>query len=699
MGRFVPVSEEKRLITIEDVTKIKQVEEPRISPDGQWIAYVLQTPNTLKKGYDTNIYVVATSGGEPLQVTRSGKDYSPVWSPDSSQLAFVSTRDEKPQIYILPMNSPGEPRALTTHANGAFAPAWSPDGKTMAYLSRMNSTELEDEDNGKKPEAPKDELEGKHRKERKSEDEKKRFDPREIERIPYRQGTSFMDDRESHIYLMSTAEELKDDAAKPRRLTNANTSYSPPQWSKSGRHLVTTRSWNPEADENWQYSNIYLIEVESGVERRLKDDGFSYFAAIPSYDGDWLVCVRTPVGSTDALTRLTVVPLEGSGDFVDLNMEYSRPPADFNWLEDGTIMATMLTTGRVEVHKIDPKTKTFTPVVSDEQSIWVADFSQSGDVAYVSCATMGHIDELFYKPADDAPRQMTNANTEFLNEVQVMETHDFWFKNPQGQDIQGWYILPPNFEQGKKYPLALNIHGGPHVMWTPSHRAMWHEWQVHAAAGYVVFFTNPRGSDGYGQEHMAAIHGNWGKVTMDDIMAGVDALIAEGFIDESRMAITGGSFGGYMTAWIIGHSDRFASAVSQRGVYNIASFYGTSDVPILMSSEFDAEPWQDYAKYWQHSPLAYAHNIKTPTLIIHSENDFRVPISDGEQLFAWIRRATDTPVKMVRFPREGHELSRSGEPQHRIQRLTEMVNWFDKYCQPEKAQQPEPVTESADDDD
>ena len=695
----MPVSDEKRLITIEDVTKIKQVEEPRISADGQWIAYVLQTPNAMKKGYDTNIYVVSTSGGEPIQVTRSGKDYSPVWSPDNSQLAFVSTRDEKPQIYILPMNSPGEPRALTSHANGAFAPAWSPDGKTMAYLSRMNKAEREDEDNGKKPEPPKDELEGKHRKERQSEDEKKRFDPRQIERIPYRQGTAFMDDRESHIYLMPTAEGLKDDEAKPRRLTNADTSYAPPQWSKSGRHIVTTRSWNPEADENWQYSNIYLIEVESGVERRLKDDDFGYYGAIPSYDGDWLLCVRSPVGETDALTRLTVVPLEGSGDFVDLNMEFSRPPADYNWLADGTIMATMLTTGRVEVHKIDPKTRTFTPVVSDEQSIWVADFSKSGDVAYVSCATSSHIDELFFKPTNDKPEQITNANTEFLNEVQVMETHDFWFKNPQGQDIQGWYILPPNFEQGKKYPLALNIHGGPHVMWTPSHRAMWHEWQVHAAAGYVVFFTNPRGSDGYGQEHMAAIHGNWGEVTMDDIMAGVDALIAEGFVDEKRMAITGGSFGGYMTTWIIGHTDRFASAVSQRGVYNIASFYGTSDVPILMSSEFDAEPWEDYANYWKHSPLAYAHNIKTPTLIIHSENDFRVPIADGEQLFAWIRRATDTPVKMVRFPREGHELSRSGEPNHRIQRLTEMVNWFDKYCQPEKAQQPEPVAASAEDDD
>jgi dipeptidyl aminopeptidase/acylaminoacyl peptidase len=299
---------------------------------------------------------------------------------------------------------------------------------------------------------------------------------------------------------------------------------------------------------------------------------------------------------------------------------------------------------------------------------------------------------------DSSNKQLTDVNQKFIDEVQVQETHEIWFENPDGQKIQGWYILPPNYEAGKKYPLALNIHGGPHVMWTPSAPAIWHEWQVHAAAGYVVFFCNPRGSNGYGQTFLSAIRSNWGKVTMDDVMAGVDAMIAKGVIDESRMAITGGSFGGYMTAWIIGNSHRFASAVSQRGVYNVASFYGTSDVPRLMSAEFEAEPWEDPQKFWQHSPLAYAHNITTPTLIIHSENDFRVPIEQGEQLFAWIRRATNTPVKMLRYPREGHELSRSGEPDHRMSRLREMQKWFDTYCQPEKLQSPESVSTDEDDD-
>src|SRR5688572_8323970 len=201
-GRHLPVTAEKRLITVEDINKIKNINEPQISPDGKWIAYVLQTVNLMKRGYDNHIYIVSTAGGEPIQITRSGKDASPVWSPDSTRMAFVSTRNEKPQIFILPVNRPGEPRALTSHENGAFAPAWSPDGQTMAYLVRMNAAELEQEDKNEKPEPPKDELEGKHRKERKGEDEKNRFDPRIVERIPYRQGTSFMDDRHSQIYLM-----------------------------------------------------------------------------------------------------------------------------------------------------------------------------------------------------------------------------------------------------------------------------------------------------------------------------------------------------------------------------------------------------------------------------------------------------------------------------------------------------------------
>jgi dipeptidyl aminopeptidase/acylaminoacyl peptidase len=305
--------------------------------------------------------------------------------------------------------------------------------------------------------------------------------------------------------------------------------------------------------------------------------------------------------------------------------------------------------------------------------------SSYGSIVYVASMPQNPA-ELFFKKNDQSNAvQLTHFNQKFLDEIIVQETHEFIFQSPAGIGIQGWYVLPVGYEEGKKYPLALNIHGGPHVMWGAGMQSMWHEWQSHAARGYVVFFCNPRGSGGYGESFLNALHAAWGTVAMDDIMAGVDALTAKGFIDTERMAITGGSYGGYMTAWIISHTERFKAAVSARGVYNLISFYGTSDVPLLIDHEYDEQPWTNPNLLWEHSPVAYAHKIKTPLLILHSENDFRVPIEQGEQLFAFVRRSGGT-VKMIRYPREGHELTRSGEPAHRLSHLTEQLAWFDKYC-------------------
>jgi dipeptidyl aminopeptidase/acylaminoacyl peptidase len=216
-------------------------------------------------------------------------------------------------------------------------------------------------------------------------------------------------------------------------------------------------------------------------------------------------------------------------------------------------------------------------------------------------------------------------------------------------------------------------------MWSPAAHAMWLEWQVHAARGYVVFYCNPRGSDGYGNDFRTAIHDDWGESDMADILTGVDEVVAQGYIDEERMAVTGGSYGGFMTIWLIGHDQRFAAAVSQRGVYNLMSFYGTTDIPRLIEYEFDTMAFDDPEKMWKYSPFAYVRQIRTPLLLIHSENDFRVPIADAEQVFTALKRMRRT-VEFVRYPREGHELSRSGEPKHRIDRLERMTAWFDKYC-------------------
>ena len=681
------MSDSKRKITIEDLTCIRNIDDPQLSPDGKWIAYVVKQTNTLRTGYETHLYMVATDGGQPIQLTRGGKESTPRWSPDGAHLAFVSARDERPQIYIMPMAHAGEPRPLTKHETGATNPAWSPDGTQIAYTVRMSaaerSAEDSDDDSDDTPAPPADELAGKHRKERKQADEQQRFDPRPMHRIPYREGTSYRDDRYNQIYVIPAGDDLPHAERRPRRLTDVDADYSAPQWSADGKTIYSIRAYDIESDDYFYKFNLYAIDVENATEQRMIDETYTYWGFRVSPDGKWMAVNRRVPGKTYQLTECVVLSLVDDDEF-HINAALDREIASYDWTTDNQLLVLIPRDARMEIHRVDPQTQQFDAITTADQSLWGMSVGTDGSVAYVS-RTPTRLDELFYQAAgSDEAHQLTEINEAFRQDVLIGETHHITYTDSAGVEIDGWYVLPPDYEAGKAYPLALNIHGGPHVMWTPSNRAIWHEWQTHAAAGYIVFFCNPRGSGGYGADFQGAVLNNWGDVAMEDILLGVDQLIDQGLVDPERMAITGGSYGGYMTSWIIGKNPgKFKSAVAQRGVYNLVSFVGTTDVPILIESEFETTPWEDHNKLWTHSPVAYAHNITTPTLIIHSENDFRVPIEQAEQLFATIRRATDTPVKMLRYPREGHELSRSGEPRHRISRLSEMVAWFDQYIKPD----------------
>lgn len=677
------MTDEKRPIAVDDLYKITLIEDPRVSPDGQWIAYVQVTVDKMENGYKRNIWLVDVHGGKPIQLTRAGKDSQPRWSPDGQTLAFVSGRDKKPQIYLLRVTSPGgEARALTSVPNGASSPAWSPDGTQIAFLSNMSADERAKEDRGDEEPPPADKLESRHRSERKEQDEVKRFDPRIAWRIPYRAGTSYVDDRYAQIYVMPIAENLKKEESKPRRLTNIDANHEQPQWTPDGQYILTARTLDPTRDVPWRWNTLYRISVEDGTTEQLTDESHSDSSPLPSPDGQWIAYTRVPQERlTERINRLTILSATG-GEPRDLNLELDRNITSFRWSPDSSaIFFTAESWGNLEVYRVALITGIVEKVVSGILEVNAFDVAPNGSIAYTA-STPVNPSELFWQVANTAaPSQMTTVNREFLEGVIIQEQHEIRYSSEDGQEIQGWYLLPASYEEDQKYPLALNIHGGPHVMWGASTQSIWHEMQFQAAQGYVVFYCNPRGAGGYGEAFQMALHAAWGDVAHRDIMAGVDLLIEKGFVDASRMAITGGSYGGYMTAWIVGHTNRFVSAVSIRGVYNLLSFYGTSDVPLLITNEFDAEPWEDPLLLWQHSPLAYAHQIKTPLLIIHSENDFRVPISDGEQLFAYVRRSGGT-VQMVRFPRDGHELSRSGEPEHRVSSLTHMIDWFNKYCQP-----------------
>lgn len=666
--------QDKRPIQAEDLNRIHYAQAPAISPCGNYVAFVKITPDPPEKTYKRNIWLHLVNSGETRQLTRSDKDSQPRWSPDGTQLAFVSARGEKPQIYVLPIAAPGgEARQLTTLERGCHSPDWSPDGQRIAFLSPMSEDERAAADAGH-DELPKDidKLAAKQRKERRADDEARSWDPRPVWRIPYRQGTAYVDERYDQVFVIDADERPE---AKPRRLTGLKADYGEPRWSADGLSLLTSRATNPEADEPWRAQNIYRLDLETGEETALTDGQYSVSAPKPSPDGRWIACEREHIGITDMPSRLLVMPVDGSDARV-INDSLDRMAIDWAWSPESQLALAIQSEGNVLPWLYDPAADRLSQAHRGRYEIDGIDIG-SGNLLAMTISSPQNPQELALLK-DGQFTVATSMNQDWLDEVLVQPVHELRFKSEHGS-VQGWYLLPVGYQAGDKAPLALNIHGGPHASWGFSTKSMWHEWQFHAAQGYAVFYCNPHGSGGYGEAFMRKLHAAWGPVAMDDIMAGLEAFLALGYADEERLAITGGSYGGYMTAWIIAHTQRFRAAVAQRGVYNLASFYGTSDVPLLLSSEFDAEPWDDHAVYWDNSPLKYAADITTPLLLIHAENDFRVPIEQAEQLFAWLRRATDTPVSMLRYPRDGHELSRSGEPEHRVSRLVEMVSWFDRF--------------------
>ncbi|MCH7661451.1 MAG: S9 family peptidase [Euryarchaeota archaeon] len=306
-------------------------------------------------------------------------------------------------------------------------------------------------------------------------------------------------------------------------------------------------------------------------------------------------------------------------------------------------------------------------------------FNPGADAVAITKSEWDHPGDVFVStPAGAETNQLTRVNSEYLTDRAVAQPEEIRFESG-AHEIQGWLLTPPDMEDDKTYPLVVEIHGGPHAMWGTS-GTMWHEFQTLAARGYVVFWCNPRGSTGYGEEFMGSIERDWGEITMNDVLAGADAVCDREYVDETNQFVTGGSFGGYMTGWIVGHTDRFRGAVAQRGVYDLSSFYGSTDAFKLVEWDFGTEPWDEPEFLWEHSPVAYASEVTTPTLVMHADNDFRVPVNNGEMFYLFMKK-NGVETRLVRYPREGHELSRSGEPGHVVDRIERLVRWFDGYSE------------------
>lgn len=683
------MGETRTPVVPEDIYRLDWLEDPKLSPDGRWVAYVHVAVDKARNRYRRAVWLAAADGSSPPRPFTSGQgnDHSPRWSPDGTRLAFVSDRDgDRDQLYVLRVDG-GEGRPVTAMPNGVRFPAWSPDGTHLAFVARVSPDEREREARGEALRPPTDKWAAEHER---VEDKRRRDeadDPRVTTRLPYRTGTTFIEDKRGHLYLV--AADSDPGAAASRRLTDDDGSWGAPSWSPDGESLLATRERDPGAESLFMGRAIFRVPLDGGKPRQLVDAPFSYVANGPagaanapetSPDGRWIATLRFPEDrATSRNTRLAVFPAEG-GEVRDLTLAVDRSAMTLHWAHDGTLWCGLEDHGDLGLYTVSLDGEA-TLIVGGTRIIDQFDAGVGGRLAFVA-ATPERPGELWVRDGDGTQRRLTDLHGALLAERAVITPEAIEYVAPDGLPVQGWVLYPRDFDPQGRAPLAVFIHGGPHTMWGPSFRSLWPDWQAAVGQGYVVFFCNPRGSEGYGQAFQEALHDGWGEADYQDILAGIDAVVARGGIDIERICVTGGSYGGFMTAWLLGHDTRFRAAAAQRGVYHLMSFYGTSDAYELIENEFDGIPWQEVDKLWRHSPLAYADRIETPLLILHADLDYRVPISDAEQLFAILRRRGKT-VELVRYPREGHEMTRSGEPRHRVDHLTRILGWFARYAPPE----------------